>query len=304
MTPVSLLPETIYNQATTRNNARASQEMKSSQKSAAKATGDTTLQGIASSFVSARRTCRALAGFPGDIPADLGTAYKVQDHAIALWPEAVAGWKVGRIPHELEAAMGIDRLAGPIFASAIVSAKSGDKINMPIFDGGFAAIEAEYVAVIAEDAPAGKLEWSVDEAADMIADLRIGLEIASSPLASINDLGPIVVVSDFGNNQGLIVGPSINGWKERELETMQCEAKIAGRSVGTGGAYKLTGGVVRSVQFLLELTAARGCSLRAGDVVATGQTTGIHDVRVGQVGELDFGTDGTLACTLVAAVPK
>jgi 2-keto-4-pentenoate hydratase len=41
--------------------------------------------------------------------------------------------------------------------------------------------------------------------------------------------------------------------------------------------------------------------LRAGQFIATGQTTGIHDVTEGQTGRIHFGDDGELSCTLVAA---
>jgi len=111
-----------------------------------------------------------------------------------------------------------------------------------------------------------------------------------------------VVVSDFGNNAGLIVGPSIADWESREPESMKCDAFIDAQAVGDGGAFTLTGGFVRSVQFLLELTAKRGRPLRAGHFVATGQTTGIHDIVSGQTGRLLFGDDGELSCTATSAV--
>jgi 2-keto-4-pentenoate hydratase len=278
--------------------------MKSSPSSAKNVHQNNKPQDIALSFVTARKECKALDDFPGSVPVDLASGYQIQDIAIELWPEQPAGWKVGRIPPDVEGKMGIDRLAGPIFGSTIFNVSSADDLEMPVFAGGFAAVEAEYVAVIGADAPADKLAWSTDEAAGMIADLRIGLEIASSPLATINDLGPTVVVSDFGNNAGLIIGPAIEDWRDRELETMQCETFINGDSVGTGGAFKLTGGFIRSVQFLLELNASRGRPLRAGDVIATGQTNGIHDVVVGDVSRIDFGRDGSLSCKILAAAPR
>jgi 2-keto-4-pentenoate hydratase len=231
----------------------------------------------------------------------LKLAYQIQDAAIDLWPEPIGGWKVGRIPAALEKGLGIDRLAGPIFANTIASADSGTVLDMPMYVGGFAAIEAEFVAVIKRDAPAGKLTWSLDEALAMIGDLRIGLEIASSPLATINELGPTVVVSDFGNNSGLIVGPSIDDWLSRSLDSMRCSSSVDDEEVGAGGAFNLTGGFVRSVQFLLELMARRKRPLRAGAVIATGQTTGIHDITVGQVGRADFAGDGNLGVRLTAA---
>lgn len=258
-------------------------------------------QDIASRLVAARRRAEPLGHFPGALPTDLDSAYQIQEAGIRLWNQPIGGWKVGRIPLDLEDGFGIDRLAGPIFADTIKLADTDARIEMPMYVGGFAAIEAEFVAVIASDAPTEKLSWSTDDALAIISDLRIGLEIASSPLADINDLGPAAVVSDFGNNLGLVVGASIRDWRERSLDTMRCSATIDGQLKGTGGAFKLTGGVVRSVQFLLELMASRGRPLRAGDMVATGQTTGIHDIGVAQDGEADFGVDGKLCVRMLPA---
>jgi 2-keto-4-pentenoate hydratase len=259
------------------------------------------LQGIADQFVAARRTASPLADYPGPVPDSLQTAYRIQDLAIEQWPDAVGGWKVGRIPPAVEDQFGCDRLAGPIFKKTIHEQHSGITHSMPVIRGGFGAIEAEYVAVIAKDAPADKLEWSLDEAKSMIGDLRIGLEVAASPLKTINELGPAVVASDFGNNAGLIVGPSIRDWQTRDLESLACESFIDGKSVGSGGAFMLTGGYLRSVQFILELAAKRGRALKAGHVIATGQTNGIHDVLPMQATWIEFAGDGVIKCQIVAA---
>lgn len=253
--------------------------------------------------MAARRAAMPLDEFPGNLPADLDSAYSIQDIAIGLWHGRVGGWKVGRIPVDLEHSFGIDRLAGPIFGDTIHRVGSGDIVEMPAFRGGFAAIEAEYVAIIARNAPENKASWTTEETAAMIEDIYIGIEVASSPLPTINELGPSAVVSDFGNNLGLIIGPSLRNWRTRPLESMYCRAFIDGSMVGEGGAFNLTGGLVRSVQFLLELNSRRGFPLKAGNVIATGQTTGIHVVEAGQTAKVDFGDDGILGCTMVGATP-
>lgn len=262
---------------------------------------------IAASLVSARRDARGLAEYPGDIPEDLASAYEIQDRAIELWNDTIGGWKVGRIPPAVEDRFGCDRLAGPIFATTILRSGNGAVPAMPVYADGGAAVEAEFVAIIRDDAPGDKLEWSRSEADAMIDELHIGLEIASSPLTGINDRGPAVVVSDFGNNLGLIVGPAIGDWRERDVESLTCATYIDGELVGKGGAFGLTGGVTRSVQFILELAARRGMPLRAGQVIATGQTTGIHDVVLSQEVRMPFGdggSDGEVACTITAAGAK
>lgn len=262
---------------------------------------DRQLGAIARAFVDARLNARPLPDFPGRIPPDMATAYRCQDIAIGLWPDELAGWKVGRIPPELERRFGSDRLAGPIFRNTVRFAESGETVELPVYVGGFAAVEAEFVIVVDTNAPPDKLEWSRDETAQMMRDLHIGVEMASSPLKTINELGPPVVACGFGNNAGLIVGPSIKGWRERDLDSMTCAAFIDGERVGSGGAFNLTGGPIRSLQFMLELAARRGRPLRAGDVIATGQTSGIHDILPGQTGRIDFAGDGALACRAIAA---
>jgi 2-keto-4-pentenoate hydratase len=304
MTPVSLFCKTIYNCRVRSNKNKANARMTSPTRTGKQLFSHDVARAIAQRFVESRRGARALGAYPGTIPASLDEAYRIQDIAIELWGKRVGGWKVGRIPLDLEERFESDRLAGPIFSTTIHQVDAGTILEMPIFSEGFAAVEAEFVAVIDSDAPADHWSWTPDEARAMIADLRIGLEIASSPLATINELGPAVVVSDFGNNLGLLIGPSISDWQSRALETMRCTTRIDEQPVGEGGAFNLTGGVVRSVQFLLELAARRGMPLRAGDVIATGQTTGIHDIAVGQTGITDFGNDGWLGMTAVAAKPE
>lgn len=265
---------------------------------------DSEIEGIARAFVQARLKGRPLSKYPGNPPRDMPTAYRCQDAAIDLWPGELGGWKVGRIQPALEKEYASDRLAGPIFRDSIRRTDSDAPVELPVYAGGFAAIEAEFVVVIGEDAPPDKLEWSLDEAAAVMADLRIGLELASSPLGAINDLGPAVTASDFGNNAGLIVGPSIRDWRTRALESMTCKTFVKGRKVGDGGAFNLSGGPVRSVQFILELAAERGRPLTAGEVIATGQTTGIHDIEPGQNTRVDFGADGAISLTATAFRPK
>ena len=63
--------------------------------------------------------------------------------------------------------------------------------------------------------------------------MYIGIEIASSPLQNINDFGPAVVASDFGNNAGLLLGAEVTDWQTRSLDTLNCETRIDGDGGGT-----------------------------------------------------------------------
>jgi 2-keto-4-pentenoate hydratase len=258
-------------------------------------------EAVAEQFVRARQDAEALLDFPGTIPDTLNTAYAYQDRAIALWPDNVAGWKVGRIGPPWLERVGEDRLVGPIFRRGIRLAPPEALIDFPAFKGGFAAIEAEYVFRLAVDADPDKIQWTPEEAAQVVSGLHVGIETAGSPLAAINELGPTVVVSDFGNNAGLLLGPAIPGWRHRSFDTLTCETFIDERCVGRGGALSLPGGPLAAAAFALGRCARRGLPLKAGYVISTGATTGIHDIRIGQSARVRFAGVAELVCRAVAA---
>ncbi len=263
---------------------------------------DTDADAIAQRFVQARASARPLQDFPGVIPADLEAAYRVQDLAIARWQDAVVGWKVGYIQPERRDASGDERLLGPIWRRHLWVAAG--EIAIPVYAGGFAAVEAEYVLRLEADADPARLAWTPDDAGALPATLLVGIEIASSPLATINALGPRVVVSDFGNNNGLVLGPEIPDWVVRDERELTVRTYIDGAEVGAGGATHLPGGLRAAFAFALSRSARRGRPLRAGDLVATGNATGIHDILPGQRARVAFDDVATLDVRAEAAAAE
>lgn len=256
---------------------------------------------IARQFVEARRDGIAIRDFPGAIPPTLNDAYRIQDAAIRRWPDSIIGWKVGYIAPELREPAGDERLVGPIFAGKLQIAEPGVSLDFPVFANGFAAVEAELVFRLGVDAPADKIHWTLDEAATLVEDLHIGIETAGSPLATINELGPRVVVSDFGNNAGMLLGPNIPDWRSARTPLLDCASFIDGRKVGAGLVETLAGGPLVALAFALSRCASNGRPLRAGHLVTTGAVTGIHDIVAGQSARVDFGAYGSLYCRAVDA---
>ena len=264
-------------------------------------TGSNAAQDIAAQFTAARAAGRALPAYPGTPPATLGEAYAVQAAAIARWPDALAGWKVARVNPAFAAQFPEERLIGPAFAANIHRPAAGEAAPCPVFDGGFAAVEAEVVIVVAQDAPAGKADWTADTVLPFVKSMHIGVEVASSPLATLNDLGPGAVISDFGNNWGVVVGAEIAHW--RELDSLDVETFIDGTSVGTGTvAFKA--GPLGALAFTLNKRATQGAVLRAGDVISTGMITGVHDIRAGQQSRHVFAGVGEVLVQITQAGPS
>ncbi len=259
---------------------------------------------IAERFVSSRLKATALPDFPGKLPADLGAAYLVQDAAIDMFPDEVAGWKIGGIPPVHQAKLGAKALGGPVFRKDVRYAGAGATVEYGVFVGGFAAVEAEFMFEIAEDAPVGKTAYSTADAIALVKRMIFGVETAGSPLAAINVIGPLAVVSDFGNNNGIIVGSEVPNWRDRVLSELTVETFINGKSVGTGSAANLAGGPIEPLRFVAELCARRGRPLKAGMVITTGAVTGIHDVVPGELARVEFKGLGAIQCMAMPLKPR
>ncbi|MEP6940001.1 MAG: 2-keto-4-pentenoate hydratase [Rudaea sp.] len=255
---------------------------------------------IARQFVRARSEGVALQDFPGAIPDSIEAAYRVQDAAIALQTDEIVGWKVGYIAPEARGPGGDERLVGPIFARRL-QVDVVDTVDFPVFAGGFAAVEAELAFRLRADALPARTRWTVEEALAIAGDLHIGIETAGSPLKTINDLGPRVVVSDFGNNAGMLLGPAIEGWRALPAPLLSCQSYVDGRIVGEGLVDTLAAGPLVALAFALSRCARNGRPLRAGDIVTTGALTGIHEIAAGQTARVDFGIHGSIFCRAVDA---
>ena len=259
---------------------------------------------VSSALVAARLAATSLAEFPGRLPKGLAEAYACQAAGVRHWPDVVGGWKVGWIPTADQARFGEERLIGPIFAQHIQRvAIAQAPIDVGVFAGGFGAIEAEYAFCLGADAPADKLAWTPAEAAALVGSAHVAIEIASSPLATINQLGAYVIIADFGNNAGLLVGPTLREWSPASDASYTCRTEIEGKEVGRGGAGTLPGGPLAALAFALGRCARNGQPVRAGQFVTTGASTGIHDIRPGEHGRVTFDDTGSISVRAVRRPP-
>ncbi|WP_162875484.1 2-keto-4-pentenoate hydratase [Sphingomonas crusticola] len=258
------------------------------------------LRSIARRFVAARRAGESPIDYPGSMPRALDEAYAIQDFALAEDGDRIVGWKVGRIGEADLPHYDVNRLAGPIFARHVFQ-DQGTPLQMTIFAGGFGAAEAEFLLRIGADVSQDKVSYTMDEAAALVDAVHVGIEIASSPFPGINVHGPAVTVSDFGNNNGLIVGAEIPDWRTSGFERWPVSLLIDGAEAGRATTETMLDGAVGAVRFLLELLARRGIAIPAGTWVSTGAVTGVHEVRPGQNVVARFGDNLAITCTIEAA---
>ena len=149
------------------------------------------------------------------------------------------------------------------------------------------------------------MDFSLDEAADLIDAVHVGIEVASSPLGSINEIGPIAVISDFGNNNGMVIGPEIRGLARQRFRAMGGRPRRStAQWSGPGRAAAFPDGAIGAARFLFELMARRGDRAAAGpvDLVRRGDRRPCRPP--GQRVEARFRDGLSVSCTLVAARPE
>lgn len=252
---------------------------------------------IARAFVTARAKAQPMAAYPGPHPATLDAAYAIQAEAIALWGAPILGWKVGRIPRDLIGQLGTDRLAGPIFK--VSSPWSTALPELPVFEGGFAAVEPEFMLRVGR-LPTDSAITNA-EAQACIDEIRVGLEVASSPFTEINDHGPMVTISDFGANHGIYLGPIVP--MDSDFQDWAVSTAIDGLIVGKARARDMLDGPFGAARFLFEIAATGASGLKAGDWISSGAVSGVHRVTPGAKVEIRFGDRCRLALTIGAQTP-
>lgn len=262
------------------------------------------LVAISERLVAARTNAEPLPSFPGQLPDKLDDAYTIQTTSIKRWPDEIGGWKVGGVPAAYQHLFTEKRLSGPIFRSTIVDVEADASQTMPIFKGGFAAVEAEFVVQIAKTITPNGKDYSNDELGALISALHVGAEIASSPMAAVNALGPCSIVSDFGNNAGLLVGPRVLDWQSLNMESLTAAVTIDDVVVGETSDISAEDGFYKSLRFLVNLCARRGIALNEGTLVSCGALTGVHEVTVDSNVHVDFGSLGAFNVTFESMLPK
>lgn len=244
----------------------------------------------AQALVDARLSAIPRDTYPGDIPPDLQIAYAVQSQAIAKWPDRLIGFKVGGIPERFRDQYPANWLAGPVFENNTFKFSSGEVLDFPVFEDGFAAFEPELILEVDSDVFKSQDSWTPALAKETINKLYLGAEIASSPNINVNALGPGSIISDFGNNGGCILGKELSSSQLDLALNVMTETIIDWTSVGKTAPGAPPGGPLGALTFLYHHLQAQShlYNLPETLLVSSGAITGVHESQVGALGEMIY----------------
>ena len=141
----------------------------------------------------------------------------------------------------------------------LVFDQNGTGVEMPVFAEGFAAGEAEFLLRVGATPPAGKMDYSLAEAAELLDAVHVGIEVASSPLGSINEIGPIIAQSVYDFLHSKYGRETIEDLEGLGVKMKSAAAGGAGSRALEGKTLVVTGTLVKYTRDeIQELIARQG----------------------------------------------
>ena len=216
------------------------------------------LDGIAARLVAARQQGARISLSGSQSPKDFEEGFAIQERVVPALNSPIIGWKVMPVAN------------GPV-------------IYAPILDAG--RVEANGTWTVVGREPAGleleiafrlgrsvAPEASAEHVLDAVAAAHVVFELCQSRIADPARLPRHVMLADCIANAGLVVGPEIAGWREKDLKARPGRLLV-------DGAVHAEGHSVDPVAALLLLPSAmarRGRRIEAGQIVITGSLIGMN----------------------------
>jgi len=243
-------------------------------------------------LVAARRARRPGGRLPESArPVDLESSLAIQRRVGDLLGLTVGGWKCS-VPSAMRPI-----LAAPIYASTITWTSPCAVVAA----GATARIEPEVAFVMGRDLPQRTLPYSEAEVRAAIGQTRLVLELLDTRYADPAAVSWPEMMADSIQNQGLFVGPPVPRGFDADLAHFPVVVRARAGVRSTHDGRHGDGHPLRPLYWLANFLAARGESLRAGQVVTTGSYAGAIEVPLFEPLTVEFGDLGAIAVELTRA---
>ena len=225
---------------------------------------------------------------PPAAPATISDAYDIQDRYVALLRHEngePAGYKIGLTSATMQAFCRIDHpIAGVVLASRVH--RSGAKVRRADF--GRLGIEFEIAVRIKSDIPRAAAAHTAATIEPHIDGVCAAIELVDDRTADYTSLDVRSLVADNSWNGGIILSDFKSAWPD--LAPLPGRATKDAEFIGEGYGRDILGHPFNSVAWLATHLAARGASLKAGQVVMTGSV--MKTVFPEQDAHYRFGIEG------------
>ncbi len=238
----------------------------------------------ADELLDMRRTRRIEPDLPDELrPADLATAYAVQDLVVAGLLEAApdgappVGYKCACTSPIAQEALRIDR---PVFGRLLAHTTSPSGATLDATHFVLRVIEAEFGFRVGRDVEPVDGGHTHDTIAEHIDAVIPAIEIVDYRYESWA-LGALQVAADNAIHGWWIHGEPVTDWRGLDLGVAGVIVERNGERVTEGSGSNVLGHPLTVMAWLADELLQYGRQLRAGDVVTTGVTTDVFEAEAG-----------------------
>ncbi|OGB20933.1 MAG: hypothetical protein A3I66_19320 [Burkholderiales bacterium RIFCSPLOWO2_02_FULL_57_36] len=216
-------------------------------------------------------------------PLDVDTALAIQAAVTEQLDERIGAWKCAT-PAE-----------GRVILAPIHSGTIHDAVPCAAWaHAGQVRVEPELAFILGHDLPVRDAPYTPAEIDAAIVRTHLALELIDSRYSTPGDASFAENLADGLLNQGLFIGPQVDGEKARTTGTMVIRVTL-----GNGQETRLDGQHPNTdprapLYWLAEFLRGKGQGLRAGQAVITGSYAGSFGVPVEQEIAIRYGDLGDL----------
>ncbi|CAH1666903.1 2-oxo-3-hexenedioate decarboxylase [Hyphomicrobiales bacterium] len=200
--------------------------------------------------------------------ASLDDSYAVQERYVSLLKPrcgAAIGYKIGLTSQRMQTMCGIGHpIAGVVLADRLHHSGA----RLAIADYGRMGLEFEIAVRMGSDLPVGGPDWTPESIAPHVAGVCAAIEIVDDRAADYAELDVLSLVADNSWNGGVVLSEFCSNWPA--LDAVSGVATRNGVELGRGHGRDALGHPFAPLAWLANALAAKGETLRAGEIVMTG----------------------------------
>lgn len=246
----------------------------------------------AAAISAARLRGTRLSALPDHLrPAGEAEAYEVQHevHNIlsANGRGRLVGHKIGCTTPVMQSFLGIPNpCSGALFQPA-VHFQAGMLRHSDYLHVG---VECEIAVFLGSDVPASTGGHTVDSIAEHVQAFFAAIEIVDDRWDDYAKIDTPSLIADDFFGAGCVLGEPVADWRKLDIASLRGEMRINDRKVGEGAGSDILGHPLKALAWLANSLAARGQTLRRGEIVALGSL--VQTQWVSQMDRVDIEIDG------------
>lgn len=244
----------------------------------------------ASLLATAYRRRKQMDGLPPElVPQTLLEAYGIQDRLVQTWGDKWIGWKLSCTSETAQKALDFSEpCRGRVMAGKIDQSPATldpDRYFMRL-------IEPEFGFRLKQDLRPSDAPFELGDVVDAVEAVVPLIEIVDSAYRDWSSVGVLSLIADNMLSGGLVLGEPAEDWQAADLADHEVTLAVNGETVSQGKGGNVLGNPVNALLWLANDLPSMGMGLRAGEVIATGLSTGLVFAEAGDTAVADFGRFG------------